>query len=243
MVAKKIVIITAIALIIAAFFTATQPLRPEMAVVSSIFVVLFALPSYWAVTKSQGWKRGLIILGTLGFYGLLIESSAIHTGFPYGDFIYNDLLGEKLFGLTPWTVAFAWPPILLLTYWFARKRHNENEKFKIWFSTAFDAMLIDLVLDPAAVYLGFWNWREPGFYYGVPLVNFLGWLLSCFIGAVLLHYLWGSKKVPDGLAYSGFAILWFWTVANIFMMQIIPAIVGLLLLGLLFKNIKNTHTM
>lgn len=238
----KYLIIIGFALFVAAFFTATQPLKPEMAIVSSIFVVLFALPSYWAVVHTKGWRKGLIILGSLGFYALLIESSAINTGFPYGDFIYNDLLGQKVLGLTPWTVAFAWPPILLLTYWFARKRHDENEKFKIWFSTAFDAMMIDLVLDPAAVNLGFWNWREPGFFYGVPLVNFLGWLLSCFIGAILLHYLWGTKKVPVALAYSGVAILWFWTVANIFMLQIIPAFIGLLLLGLLFKKIKDTHT-
>lgn len=233
----KFIIITAAALFIAAFFTATQPLRPEMAIVSSIFVVLFALPSYWAVVNTKGWKRGLLILVSLGFYALLIESSAIHTGFPYGDFIYNDLLGGKVFGLTPWTVAFAWPPIILLTYWFARVRHEKNEKFKIWFSTAFDAMLIDLVLDPAAVNLGFWNWREPGFFYGVPIVNFLGWLLSCFIGAIILHYLWGDKKVPESIAYSGLAILWFWTIANVFMIQIIPAVVGFALLALFFRKL------
>jgi putative membrane protein len=237
----KFTFVTAFALFIAAFFTATQPLRPEMAIVSSVFVVLFALPSYWAVVNSNGWKRGLLILVSLGFYALLIESSAIHTGFPYGDFIYKDLLGEKVFGLTPWTVAFAWPPIILLTYWFARVRHERNENFKIWFSTAFDAMLIDLVLDPAAVNLGFWNWREAGFFYGVPLVNFLGWLLSCFVGAIILHALWGNKKVPESVAYSGLAILWFWTIANVFMVQIIPAVVGFALLALFFRklHLKN----
>lgn len=234
----KLIIVTAIALFIAAFFTATQPLRPEMAIVSSVFVVLFALPSYWTVVNTNGLKRGLLILLSLGFYALLVESSAIHTGFPYGDFIYNDLLGEKVFGLTPWTVAFAWPPILLLTYWFARIRHEKHEKFKIWFSTAFDAMLIDLVLDPAAVNLGFWNWREAGFFYGVPLINFIGWLLSCFIGAIILHYLWGEKKVPEALAYSGLAILWFWTIANLFMVQIIPVVVGFALLALFFRKLR-----
>jgi bisanhydrobacterioruberin hydratase len=246
MTTKKIVIIAGFALFIAAFFTATQPLRPEMAIVSSIFVVLFALPSYHAVNKAQGWKHGLLILGALGFYALLIESSAIHTGFPYGDFIYNDLLGEKVFGLTPWTVAFAWPPILLLSYWFARSCTRTvllRKTLKTSALTAVFAMAVDLVLDPAAVHLGFWNWREPGFFYGVPLINFLGWLLSCFIGAVILHYLWGKKKVPVGLAYSGIAILWFWTIANLFMVQIIPALVGLILLGVLFKNFKNAHTM
>lgn len=236
----KLFLVTALALFIAAFFTATQPLRPEMAIVSSIFVVLFALPSYWAVLRSNGRKRGLILLSALGFYALLIESSAIHTGFPYGDFIYNDLLGEKVFGLTPWTVAFAWPPILLLAYWFTRSLPGLNlgsKTWKLYGLTAVIAMVVDLVLDPAAVYLGFWNWREPGFYYGVPLVNFLGWLLSCFIGAMILHYLWGPKKVPEALAYSGLAILWFWTVANLFMVQIVPVVVGFALLIFIFRKI------
>jgi putative membrane protein len=237
---NKMLTITAIALFIAAFFTATQPLRPEMAIVSSVFVVLFALPSYWAVTHAQGWKRGLTILGVLGFYGLLIESSAIHTGFPYGAFIYNDLLGEKVFGLTPWTVAFAWPPILLLAFWFVRSSKTtevSNSWWKTGIFTAFLAMSVDLVLDPAAVYLGFWEWREPGFFYGVPLVNFLGWLLSCFIGAIILHFLWGKTKVPEALSYSGIAVLWFWTVANIFMLQVIPVVVGFALLYVFFRKI------
>ena len=237
---KKITIITAISLFIAAFFTATQPLRPEMAIVSSVFVVIFAIPSYFAVIKTKGKKRGAIILSALGIYALLLESSAIHTGFPYGDFIYNDLLGEKVFGLTPWTVAFAWPPILLFAYYLARNCTRFNLVRNTWGLlgvTAIFAMFMDVVLDPAAVYLGFWQWQEPGFFYGVPLVNFLGWLLSCFIGAGILHALWGKTKPPKALAYSGVSIVWFWTVANIFMMQVIPVVVGFALLYVFFRKI------
>lgn len=240
MTTTKIVLLAAVSLFVAAFFTATQPLRPEMAVVSSVFVVLFALPSYWAIVHAKGWKHGLFIIGALGVYALLLESSAIHTGFPYGDFIYNDLLGQKVFGLTPWTVAFAWPPILLLAYWLARyctRTVLVQKTLKTLLLTAVFATAIDLVLDPAAVHLGFWNWREPGFFYEVPLINFIGWLLSCFIGAALLHFLWGSKKVPVGLAYSGVAILWFWTIANIFMVHVLPVVVGFALLILIFRKI------
>ncbi|MDQ5886002.1 MAG: bisanhydrobacterioruberin hydratase [Patescibacteria group bacterium] len=242
---KKYILILLISLFIAAFFTATQPIDAKMAFVSSIMVILFALPSYFAVVKTQGRKRGLLLLGILGAYALLIESSALATGFPYGDFIYNGLLGTKLFDLTPWTVAFAYPPILLLTYWFARKRHNDNDRLKILFSTAFDAMIIDLVLDPAAVKLGFWQWKVPGFYYGVPLVNFLGWLLTGFIGALIIHKFWSKTKVPETVAYSGLAILWFWTCVNIWLIQIIPAIIGLSFFGLIAYHIglkKGTIT-
>lgn len=241
MTAKKITIITAIALFIAAFFTATQPLRPEMAIVSSVFVVLFALPSYYSVVKVSGKKHGVIILGALGVYALLLESSAINTGFPYGDFIYNDLLGEKVFGLTPWTVAFAWPPILLLAFWYVKNKfHGKISWWQLALYVAIMAMAVDLVLDPAAVYLGFWEWREPGFYYGVPLVNFLGWILSCFIGALILNKLWVKKTVPLAISYSGLGVLWFWTVANIFMFQIIPAVVGFALLYVFFREIRRS---
>ena len=103
--------------------------------------------------------------------------------------------------------------------------------------TAVVATAVDLVLDPAAVNLGFWQWREPGFFYGVPIVNFMGWLLSCFVGALILHFLWGKKEVPESVAYSGLAIVWFWTIANVFMIQIIPAVVGFALLYIFFRKI------
>jgi bisanhydrobacterioruberin hydratase len=222
---KQSIYILMFALFVSAFFTATQPIDAKMSLVSSFMVILFALPSYYAVVHTHGKSKGLLLLGILGAYALLIESSALATGFPYGDFIYNGLLGSKIFGLTPWTVAFAYPPIILLTYWFARKRHTSTPK--ILFSTAFDAMVIDLVLDPAAVKLGFWQWNDPGFYYGVPLVNFLGWILTSLIGAIIIHIFWNNKKVPLGLAYSGMAILWFWTCVNIWLVQIIPAVIGL----------------
>ena len=226
-------------LFVAAYFTATQPIDAKMAVVSSTMVILFALPSYYAVVKSQGKTRGFTLLGILGLYALMIESSALATGFPYGDFIYNGLLGTKLIGLTPWTVAFAYPPIILLTYWFARQRHDKNDQLKILFSTALSAMIIDLVLDPAAVKLGFWQWKAPGFYYGVPLVNFMGWLLTGFVGALIIHKFWSRVKVPESVAYSGLAILWFWTCVNIWLIQIIPAFIGLGFFSLLIRRLNT----
>jgi putative membrane protein len=234
---KKFLYPLLFSLFVAAFFTATQPLKPEMAVVSSLFVVLFALPSYYAVISQNKWKRGAAILFAISVFALVIETSAIHTGFPYGNFIYNDLLGQKVLGLTPWTVAFAWPPILLLSYWFARLRHQAKHKLKILFSTALGAMLIDVVLDPAAVKLGFWNWRDPGFFYEVPLVNFGGWLLSGFVGAVILHRLWGKKPPTALIAYSGMIILWFWTWINVFQAHVIPSVVGFALLYICFRRI------
>ncbi len=228
----------AVTLLVSSYFVATQPITPRLALVSSFSVLVFALPSYLAVIKSRGRRQGLILLGVLGLYALFIESLAIKTGFPYGKFIYENVLGNKVFGLTPWTVAFAYPPILLLAYWLANQVVRKKTFFMLG-ATALTATLIDVVLDPAAVRLGFWHWDTPGFFYGVPLVNFLGWLLTGFVGASILHYLWGQKhKTTQALAYSGLAILWFWTGVNLWLGQWIPSLMGLLLSVVIVRIMK-----
>ncbi len=226
---SKTVSVIGVLLFLSAYFVASQPITPRLALVSSLSVIVFALPSYYAVVKSLGKKRGLWLLAALGMYALTIESLAIHTGFPYGNFTYTDVLGNKIFGLTPWTVAFAYPPILLLAY-YAAHAFVKGSTFHKVAGTALFAMLIDMVLDPAAVRLGFWYWDTPGFFYGVPLINFLGWLFTASVGAVLLHYLWGHRNQPTlSLAYSGMAILWFWTAVNFWLQQWIPALLGLVI--------------
>lgn len=240
---SQLLIAVSVGLFIAAFFTATQPITPQMRVVSSFSVLLFALPSYLAVLKLLGASRGVALLLALGVFALALESLAIHTGFPYGNFTYTDVLGSKVLGLTPWTVAFAYPPILLLSNWIARRYYKGS--FKILAITALAAMAIDLVLDPAAVRLGFWYWDKPGFFYGVPFINFLGWILSSFIGAGVIHIFWRhGSRMHSGLALSGLGIVWFWTCVNIWLGQWLPAIIGSMIsLFLMRVVLRNTDTM
>lgn len=231
---QRLPVILAIGLFISAYFVATQPITPAMVIVSSLSVIGFALPSYWAVVKTKGRERGLVILAVLGAYALLVESSAIATGFPYGNFVYTDVLGNKVFGLTPWTVAFAYPPILLLAFTLAVRlgrfgAAGWRRTMTIAALTAGLATACDVVLDPAAVSLGFWYWDAPGWYYGVPLVNFAGWLLSGFVGAILLQLAWGKGSVPPAVAYSGLAILFFWTSVNLWLGQWLPVLTGAVL--------------
>ena len=238
---KNLIAILGFALFIAAFFTSNQKLTSNMSHISSIMVIIFALPTYYAVIKHKGLAQGLVILLALGIYALSIETSALATGFPYGDFKYSGVLGAKIFDITPWTVAFAYPPVLILAHWYARKKSSKNLSIVLY--TAVFAMLVDMVLDPAAVRLGFWAWNDPGFYYGVPLVNFLGWLLTGAVGALLIQVMWGDRKMPKSLAYSGIGILWFWTAVNICLGHIIPSAVGIILCTAVFYelSLKNSR--
>ena len=128
-------------------------------------------------------REGAALIVTLGAFAVLLETSAILTGFPYGHFGYWDLLGYRIFGLVPWTVAFAWTPLILGAYAVAANLVGS----RVWrvVAAALIVTLFDVVLDPGAVLLGFWKYAEGGWFHGVPMSNFAGWLVSGLIGAML----------------------------------------------------------
>ena len=88
--------------------------------ISVFFIVGFALPSFVVSVGEWGW-RGLRVWLLLGVYALLIETVAVKTGFPYGGFVYGADIGFKLFDAVPWTVPFAWIPLVLATLTLSRR--------------------------------------------------------------------------------------------------------------------------
>ena len=208
--------------------------RPEMAIVSSIFVLVFALPSFWTLVK---WlhRRGMWALVALGVFAVGIESFAVATGFPYGHFTYGAKIGDKIFGLVPWTVPFAWTPVLLGSYALARRVVRDGAAMGRWntiLATAVISMAFDLVLDPGAVSQNFWTYRAGGAFYGVPLSNFAGWVLSGAIGAQILHFFAQERNrelPPKGLMGSLWLIALFWTSVCGWSGLWIPSAIGVLL--------------
>ncbi|HMQ02829.1 MAG TPA: isopentenyl-diphosphate Delta-isomerase [Pyrinomonadaceae bacterium] len=211
-----------------AFFMTRVELPAWSHVLSSINVLLFAIPSMWALKMWLGWKDAGKLVLILGLYALAIETFAIFTGFPYGHFGYSEHLGYKLFGQVPWTVAFAWTPLMLCAYAAARSLFVSRLR-----RIAFAALLLvvfDLVLDPGAVLLGFWQYPGGGVFYGVPISNFLGWVFSGAIGAAIMEAAVGYFRPllppPVQLGSSAFFIMFFWTAIAAFGGLAVPAAIG-----------------
>lgn len=216
-------------LVISAGFVSTQPISTDLSIVSVFSIIAFAMPSFYVVLRWLGWRYGLFVLASLGGYALLIETVAIFSGVPYGSFSYGELLDHKLFNKTPWTVAFAWTPIMLFAL--SISRHTKSQ-ISYWLMAIIVLLAVDLVLDPAAVALGFWSWDEPGMYYGVPLINFAGWVISGTIAFLLFQKLNKTRqRIPIAASSSGVGIIIFWTTVNIGLMQWVPAIIGMLVSG------------
>jgi putative membrane protein len=130
--------------------------------------------------------RALLALGVVVAYTYAIEFVGLTTGWPYGEFTYGLDLGPMVAGVPLGLPLFFVPLVLdgLLLSVLVLGEQSDSRVLRLPLAVGF-VLLIDLILDPAAVAVGFWSYAEGG-YYGVPLSNFAGWLLSAGVAIVLL---------------------------------------------------------
>jgi putative membrane protein len=244
---NKKLIFGAIFLFINGFFVAKVPeaTNPDLAWVSAIFVIVLAIPSFWALKNWLGIKSAGAIIMALGAFALFIENIAIATGLPYGEFEYGEEIGGKILEV-PWTVFFSWSPLVLGAYSLSanllqrNKPSLQNAGMLVALSVVF-LLLTDGVLDPGAVQQEFWKYKAGGLYYGVPFSNFIGWIISGAIGAGIVYGLSGKRKeAPVSLISSLVLVLAFWTSIAIFANLVFPAMLGAALLSWCFREIQNS---
>ena len=237
----------AVFLFINGFFVARvkEATRPELAGISALFVLVLWAPAAYALAQWLGWKRAALILLALGAFAVGIETFAVKTGWPYGAFDYGDKIGVKYFGVTPWTVPFAWSPLVLGAMALAA-RHKPTFGKRTFGGLCVVAtlflLLFDGVLDPGTVSQKFWTYEAGGLYYGVPLSNFFGWIFSGWIGAAIFYRGSGQRAdIPLTLVSSVTMIISFWTSVCGFSELWIPALLGAALLGWIWFAVSRQN--
>ena len=136
--------------------------------------------------KIGWWALGL--LGLLTAYTYAIEIVGVRTDWPYGAFEYTIQLGPMLFGDVPLALPLFFIPLVLNAYLLTLLvlgEWSENPLIRV-VSAIVAVVAIDLVLDPAAVAIGFWEFIPAGVYYGVPVSNYVGWVISGTVAVVLV---------------------------------------------------------
>lgn len=208
-----------------AFFAIRFPETPGAGSYVSTFLI--ALPSFVALFGYLGPRRAALSLLALSAFGYAIEAIGVVTGLPYGSFYYGDALGGRLLGLVPYLLPISYTPLVIGAVAASWNDSLVNHRVFFIFRAALLLVLMDGVLDPGATFLGFWIWPEGGAYYGVPLSNYAGWLLSGALAAALLLAVgrWRTAPLP-GLLDGAILALAFWTGVAVFSALIVPALLG-----------------
>jgi putative membrane protein len=161
----------------------------------------------------------------LSYLAELIGSS---TGIPFGKYHYTDILQPQIAGV-PLLIPLAWLMMLPPAWAIAGIiLSRSNPRFPIYHillsALAFTAW--DLFLDPQMVGWGFWVWEIPGQYFGIPLVNYLGWIVV----SALITLAVNPKDLPLGPLALVYALTWvLQTIGQgIFWAQPGPALIGFL---------------
>ena len=153
-------------------------------------------------------RRAAVGLALLCLYTWAIEWIGVRTGFPYGEFGYGVDLGPMLLGEVPAALPLFFVPIVANAYLLCLLLLGSRARSAaLRVPVAVVAVVgMDLVLDPAAVSIGFWAYEAGGAYYGVPWTNYAGWVLSATVAVVLLDLSFERAGLLDRLAECGFML-------------------------------------
>lgn len=196
----------------------------------SVGVLMQAAAVLVILYNSWGWQRTLLTFGLVGSLSYFAEYVGSQTGVLFGKYHYTDLLQPQIAGV-PLLIPLAWmmmlPPAWAIAQLITR-RTGRNWRFVAVAALAFTAW--DLFLDPQMVGWRFWIWEQPGYYFGIPLSNYLGWLVVSSILTIAAN----PKNIPAGPLSLVYVLTWaLQTIGQgVFWSQPGPAIFGFIGAGI-----------
>jgi len=178
-------------------------------------------------------RKALVGVVGLAGYAYAIELVGIHTGFPYGEFSYGVALGPMVGGV-PLALPVFFLPLVLNAYLLCLLLLGDHAERTITRLLAVVALVLvmDVVLDPGAVALGFWLYPGGGAFYGVPLSNYAGWVLSATVAVATIDYTFDREALHARLDTCVFALddmvsfVLLWGGLNVFYGNWVPALVA-----------------
>lgn len=180
---------------------ALLPLHPDFMRLTPLNLLLSAGLLLWNDVTPRGRLVPALAIAFSG--GMAVEWLGVHTGLPFGNYVYGGALGPKLAGV-PLTIGLNWMMLLCCTATLAQVSGSRGH----WSKAAIGALAMtafDVLLEPVAVRHDFWTWQSPALatpLFVAPLQNYLGW----FGAAFLLHLAW-LRFVPQNNNPLGIPLL------------------------------------
>jgi len=152
-------------------------------------------------------RRAVFGIGLLMSYTYFIEYVGVSTGWPYGDFVYGVSLGPMIAGI-PAALPVFFLPIVVNAYLLCVLLLGDRAASRlVRLAVVIPAVVtMDVVLDPAAVSLGFWSYEGGGVFYDVPLSNYAGWVLSATVAVGVLDLTFDRLALENRLRTCDFML-------------------------------------
>ncbi|WP_254840732.1 bisanhydrobacterioruberin hydratase [Natronomonas marina] len=175
-------------------------------------------------------RRAAAGFAALCGYTYAVELVGVRTGYPYGAFEYGIDLGPMVAGI-PAALPLFFVPLVVNAYLLSLLLFGDAARRATVRVPVVAAAVVgmDLVLDPGAVAVGFWAYEAGGLYYGVPWLNFAGWVLSATVSVLLVDAALDRERVLGRLESCRFMLddlvsfVILWGTINLYFGNWVPA--------------------
>jgi putative membrane protein len=202
------------------------------------YVFAFLIGFIVAGVLDIGWRRTLVFLASVWPVALVAELSSTRTGFPFGLYHYTGLTrGRELFiADVPFIDSLSFVFLAYASFCLARiaLASRTVPRWAMALAAGVLMMALDVVIDPLAVlgdrwFLGrLFFYDQPGVYFGVPISNFVGWVIvgavgvGVFLAVVKNHS--GTRVWPGVTLY--YAVLGFNLTMTVLIGELLLAVIG-----------------
>jgi uncharacterized membrane protein len=169
------------------------------------FTLVFVLFALTHCSALDGPGRTAMFFAVSAIISYLLEEVGVRTGLVYGAYHYSDMLGAKL-GHVPILIPLAWFMMIYPSWMVARALLRGLDQESLAGNTARASIAAcvmtgwDMVMDPGMAADGNWTWEKGGAYFGVPIHNYFGWLLTTFVVYWIAGYLWRKPSQSAGIS-------------------------------------------
>lgn len=188
-------------------------------------VVLGAFAGILHAMGRLGSRSALTIFAVSFAVSLGSELLGTSTGLPFGVYSYSGLLGYKILDLVPFNIPTSWFFMLYASLAITARLLPAKDDFvsRWWWAFIGGVVLTawDVSMDPAMVKTVHWMWNVPDLsgesalirfigtpiFYGMPLTNWLGWLLTGIIVARLMLAIVPPTRWARDVAPSNFPLV------------------------------------
>lgn len=168
-------------------FSLPFPTSPYLVIEFGNYLLTFlCLRHAWQERRSLTY-----VIGAATVFGFIVEYSQVSKAHP--PYHYTEAV-ISLPGPVPLGICLSWG-IIIYAVLVTTELMNLPRLARALFC-GFLAVSIDFVLDPAFVALKFWIWTEPGPWFGVPWVNYVGWFV--IVSSFTLTIQQAQKWIPPG---------------------------------------------